>query len=94
MWTAGGARASIATVALGVYRPGMDVPAPPEPAAPIRYTVDEYFALPSQGALGDDDRVELLEGVAVAMPPSGPAHAATIAFVTQAIAVADLLPPA
>ena len=40
-----------------------------------RYTTDEYFRLVETGALRPDDRVELLEGVIVAMSPQNPLHA-------------------
>lgn len=46
----------------------MDVPAPTTPgAADGRYTAEEYLRLVDEGVLGPDDRVELLEGVVVAM---------------------------
>src|SRR3989442_11766782 len=41
----------------------MPIPAPSEPAAPTRMTVERYFALVDEGLLEPDDRVELLEGV-------------------------------
>lgn len=40
-----------------------------------RYTAERYFQLVADGVLRADDRVELLDGVIVAMPPSGPPHA-------------------
>jgi Uma2 family endonuclease len=40
-----------------------------------RYTTGEYFHLAETGVLGPDDRVELLEGVIVAMSPQNPLHA-------------------
>lgn len=43
-------------------------------AFPERWTVDEYMGLVERGVLGPDDRVELLEGVIVAMPPQNPRH--------------------
>jgi len=42
----------------------------------IRYTTERYFALVDAGVLHAGDRVELLEGVIVAMPPQNPRHAA------------------
>jgi Uma2 family endonuclease len=60
----------------------MTFPAPTiEPPDPRRFTVEQYFALVDQGVLGEDDRVELLEGVVVAMPPSGPEHATAVSLV-------------
>ena len=40
-----------------------------------RYTVERYFELVESGVLHPDDRVELLEGVIVAMLPQNPRHA-------------------
>lgn len=37
-----------------------------------------YFQLVEEGLLAPDDRVELLEGIIVAMAPQQPAHAATV----------------
>ena len=44
-------------------------------AAETRYTVERYFELVEAGVLHPDDRVELLEGVIVAMSPQNPRHA-------------------
>jgi hypothetical protein len=46
--------------------------------ADTRMTCERYFRLAEEGLLADDDRVELLEGVIVAMPPQGPPHAGVI----------------
>src|SRR3989442_8873953 len=43
----------------------MPIPAPSEPAAPTRMTVERYFALVDEGLLEPEDRVELLEGEAI-----------------------------
>ena len=56
----------------------MAYPAPTEPASPGRYSVEQYFALVDQGVLSPDDRVELLEGVVVAMSPRDPGHDAAV----------------
>jgi hypothetical protein len=49
-----------------------------EPArAPTRYTVEQYFGLVHQDVLHADDRVELLDGIIVAMPPQNPPPFAT-----------------
>jgi len=53
-----------------------------------RLTSERYFALVDQGVLQPDDRVELLEGVVVAMAPSNPSHASAIARVDRALRVA------
>ena len=44
----------------------------PSAPAEARYTAARYFALVDEGVLGPDDRVELLEGVIVAMSPQNP----------------------
>jgi Uma2 family endonuclease len=46
------------------------------------YTSDEYFGLVRKGVLQASDRVELLEGVIVAMSPQNPGHASgtTLAY--------------
>lgn len=62
----------------------MDVPAPqPEPVG--RFTVERYFALVAEGVLEPDDRVELLEGVVVAMAPHDTPHASGVARATRAL---------
>ncbi len=42
------------------------------------YTIEQYFRLVETGALGPDDRVELLEGVIVAVSPQNPRHASAV----------------
>ena len=44
----------------------------PRPAAalePHRFTVDQYYAMAKAGILKKEDRVELIDGVIVAMAP-------------------------
>lgn len=39
-----------------------------------RFTVDEYYAMAEAGILTEDDRVELIDGVIIEMPPLGSRH--------------------
>jgi Uma2 family endonuclease len=54
-------------------------------SAEPRYTSASYFALVEQGVLRADDRVELLEGVIVAMSPQNPRHASATTRVAAAL---------
>ena len=54
--------------------------------AQTRYTKDQYFELVKKGMLRPDDRVELLEGVVVAMAPQSTSHAFVIGQVVRALA--------
>jgi Uma2 family endonuclease len=45
---------------------------------PHRLTVDEYYRMVEVGLLTPDDRVELIEGEIVDMPPIGSRHAAMV----------------
>ncbi len=56
-------------------------------AAPTesRYTTEAYFDLVAAGIMRPDDRVELLEGVIVAMSPHNPPHAAATSLVDLAL---------
>lgn len=51
-----------------------------------RLRVDEYERMIEAGILGEDDRVELLEGVLVEMSPQSPAHARVIRRLNRALA--------
>ncbi len=53
-----------------------------------RYTVDRYFALLDEGVLSPDDRVELLDGVIVAEPPSDPPHATAVSLAAAGLTAA------
>jgi Uma2 family endonuclease len=44
-----------------------------------RFTLDEYHRMGKTGILGEDDRVELIEGEIIEMTPIGSRHAATVA---------------
>jgi len=63
----------------------MATPAPIEPVAPPRMTVERYFALVDEGLLDPGDRVELLEGMVVAMSPSNPPHATVASLVYRTL---------
>ena len=45
------------------------------PSKRKRFTVDEYHKLAQAGVLSADDRIELIEGELIQMPPIGSAHA-------------------
>jgi Uma2 family endonuclease len=62
--------------------------APSIPSEPTRISVERYLGLVEAGVLGEDDRVELLEGVIVAMAPQNPPHAAGVARVYEAVRTA------
>ncbi len=62
----------------------MEHPAP-IPVAGSPFTVERYFALVDEGVLSEDDRVELLEGVVVAMAPRNAPHDAGICRATEAL---------
>jgi Uma2 family endonuclease len=42
--------------------------------APRLFTVDDYYRMADAGILTQDDRVELIEGVIIQMPPVGSRH--------------------
>ena len=62
----------------------MSIAAPPG----TRLTSERYFALIDEGVLGPDDKVELLEGVVVAMAPEGPRHEVAIDKTAEALRLA------
>jgi Uma2 family endonuclease len=55
------------------------------PSEAPRMTVERYFGLVAAGVLSEDDRVELLEGVVVAMTPSNPPHDTGVTLATLAL---------
>ena len=63
----------------------MAVAVPPAGPVPERFTVERFFALVDEGMLQPDDRVELLEGVIVAMAPSNAPHASATSRVADAL---------
>jgi len=52
-----------------------------------RFTVDEYHKLAQAGVLGEDDRIELIEGDLIQMPPIGSVHAGLVARLDRAFQV-------
>ena len=40
-----------------------------------KFTVEEYYRMAEVGILGPDERVQLIEGEIIVMPPAGPGHA-------------------
>jgi len=50
---------------------------------PLRLDAERYFAMAECGVLSPDERVELLEGMVVAMPPQSPQHATAVQFVAN-----------
>jgi Uma2 family endonuclease len=50
-----------------------------------RYTVEDYRRMGEAGVLGEDDRVELIEGEIVDMTPAGSRHAGTVARLNRAL---------
>jgi Uma2 family endonuclease len=56
---------------------------PVDPAWQYRLSVDDYHRLIDSAFFGEDSRVELLEGVLVAMIPQGRRHARMISFLSK-----------
>ena len=47
------------------------------------FTVDEYHWMADVGILGEDERVELIEGEIIQMAPIGPSHAGCVINATR-----------
>ena len=45
---------------------------------PRLFTIDDYFAMADAGILGPEERVELIDGVVITMPPIGNPHNASV----------------
>lgn len=58
------------------------------PLTPRRFTLDEYHRLIRVGVLGEDEHVELLEGVIVEMTPQGRAHALVVSQLGESFTAA------
>lgn len=63
----------------------MPDPTPDVPSEPVRIPAERYFALAREGAFGESDRVELLEGVIVCVPPMSPRHGWAITAASAAL---------
>jgi Uma2 family endonuclease len=50
-----------------------------------KFTVDEYYKMADIGILSEDDRVELIEGIIVEMPPTGSDHADVVDALQEAL---------
>jgi len=48
---------------------------------PHRFTVDQYHRMGESGILGDDDRVELVDGSVLEVPPAGSSHAERVGLI-------------
>ena len=53
---------------------------PATPPQPRKFTVAEYYRMGDVGILKPDERVELIEGELIVMPPIGPGHAWDVAL--------------
>ena len=53
--------------------------------APRRFTVKEYYRMARAGILGPDDRVELIEGEIVEMPPISDRHAVCVDLLNRVL---------
>ena len=63
------------------------VPAATPPSPPARetrkFTVAEYYRMAEAGILKADERVELIEGEIIVMPPIGPEHSGSVDISTE-----------
>ncbi len=60
-------------------------PAPADPAVPAHWTTGQYLCLVDEGVLAPDDKVELLEGIIVAVSPSNVGHDGALGLVSAAL---------
>jgi len=63
----------------------MDAPMTERTPDSGRIAADRYFAMAECGIIASDDRVELLEGLIVAMAPQSPLRASTISRIHRAL---------
>ncbi len=57
--------------------------APVKPRETRKFTVAEYYRMAEAGILRPDERVELIEGELIVMPPIGPRHAGSVNLATR-----------
>ena len=50
----------------------------PQTPEPRKFTVAEYYRMAEGGILGPEERVQLIEGEIIVMPPIGPLHAGSL----------------
>ena len=55
----------------------------PQEIPRYRLTVDDYHRMADAGILGEDDRVELIQGELIEMTPIGSSHAGSVAWIAQ-----------
>ncbi len=60
--------------------------APVKPRETRKFTVAEYYRMAEAGILRPDERVELIEGELIVMPPIGPRHAGKVRRSTHLLA--------
>ncbi len=58
---------------------------PPPPVRRHRFSLEDYHRMLEAGILGEEDRVELIEGELVEMTPIGTDHAATVDAIVDAL---------
>jgi len=60
-----------------------ETPSAPAEPTPRMFTVDEYYRMAKAGILRPDEKVQLIEGTIIEMPPSGPEHADVVDAVAE-----------
>jgi Uma2 family endonuclease len=53
-----------------------------------RLDVDEYYRMAEAGILGEDDRIELIDGELIDMAPIGQDHASSVNSLNEALVLA------
>lgn len=75
---------------VSIRRAGDEPPQACVAGSPYRFTVEQYHAMIDTGILGENDRIELLEGGILRMSPKGPRHVFTVQELSARLA--PLLP--